>query len=67
DRLGHAVNVRIIDDTSTGLRTAAALEEQKARESMSEAEKAINDDPTIRELKEQMGALLVEDSIQPIQ
>ncbi len=67
DRLGHDINVRIIDDTSAGLRTAAALEEQKARESMSEAEKAINDDPTIRELKEQMGALLVEDSIQPIQ
>jgi len=67
DRLGHAVNVRIIDDTSAGLRTAAALEEQKARESMSEAEKAINDDPTVRELKEQMGALLVEESIQPIQ
>jgi hypothetical protein len=34
---------------------------------MSEAEKAINDDPTIKSLKEQMGAKLVEDSIQPLQ
>ena len=32
---------------------------------MSEAEKAINDDPTVKALKEQMGAQMVEDSIQP--
>jgi DNA polymerase-3 subunit gamma/tau len=66
-RLGHPVNVRIIDNESTKLETAAALEAQKVRNSMSEAERAINDDPTVRELKEQMGAKLVEDSIQPIQ
>ncbi len=66
-RLGHRVNVRIIDNESTKLETAAALEAQKVRNSMSEAERAINDDPTVRELKEQMGAKLVEDSIQPIQ
>lgn len=66
-RVGHAVHVRIVDDQSRELQTAAALDEQKVRETMSEAEKAINDDPTVRELKEQMGARLVEDSIQPIQ
>jgi DNA polymerase-3 subunit gamma/tau len=66
-RLGHTVNVRIIDNESTELQTAAALEAQKVRASMSDAERAINDDPTVRELKEQMGAKLVEDSIQPIQ
>jgi hypothetical protein len=67
DQLGHQVNVRIIDEESTEIRTAAAIEEQKVRESMSEAEKAINDDPTVKALKEQMGAQLVEDSIQPLQ
>ncbi|MBT8048616.1 MAG: DNA polymerase III subunit gamma/tau [Xanthomonadales bacterium] len=67
DRIGHAVNVRIVDDKARELKTAAALEERKVRQSMSEAEKAINDDPTVKELKEQMGAQLVEDSIQPIQ
>ena len=66
-RVGHEVHVRIVDDPSRKLQTAAALDERKVRESMSEAEKAINDDPTVRELKEQMGARLVEDSIQPIQ
>ena len=34
---------------------------------MTEAEKAINDDPTVQALKEQMGAKVVEDSIQPLQ
>jgi len=67
DQLGHQVNVRIVDEESTEIRTAAAIEEQKVRESMSEAEKAINDDPTVKALKEQMGAQLVEDSIQPLQ
>ncbi len=67
DQLGHQVNVRIVDEESTGMRTAATIEQQKVRESMSEAEKAINDDPTVKSLKEQMGAKLVEDSIQPLQ
>jgi len=67
DQLGHPVNVRIVDEESTEMRTAATIEEQKVRQSMSEAEKAINDDPTVKALKEQMGAKLVEDSIQPLQ
>ena len=67
DQLGHPVNVRIVDEESTEMRTAAAIEEQKVRERMSEAEKAINDDPTVKALKEQMGAQMVEDSIQPLQ
>ena len=67
DQLGHQVNVRIVDEESTETRTAATIEEQKVRECMSEAEKAINDDPTVKALKEQMGAQLVEDSIQPLQ
>ena len=65
--MGHPVNIRILDEEGGELQTAAALEEQKFRQSMSEAEKAINDDPTVQSLKEQMGARLVEDSIQPLQ
>ena len=67
DQMGHRVSIRIIDQENSELQTAAALEEQRVRDSMSEAEKAINDDPTVKSLKEQMGALLVEDSIQPLQ
>ena len=67
EQLGHTVNVRILDEEQSELQTAAAMEERKVRESMSEAEKAINDDPTVKALKEQMGARVVEDSIQPLQ
>jgi len=67
ERVGHPVNIRLVDEGRTELHTAAALEEQKVRDHMSEAEKAINDDPTVKSLKEQMGAKLVEDSIQPLQ
>ena len=34
---------------------------------MSEAEKAIQDDPTVRELKDTMDARVIDDSVQPIQ
>lgn len=67
DRVGHPVNVRLIDEKKSELRTAAALEDQKMRDHMSEAEKSINDDPTVKSLKEQLGAKVVEDSIQPLQ
>jgi hypothetical protein len=67
EHMGHEVIVRIVDDESAKLRTVAAIEDQKVRDSMSEAEKAIADDPSVKALKEQMGAKLVEDSIQPLQ
>jgi DNA polymerase-3 subunit gamma/tau len=67
EQVGHTVNVRLVDEKNPALQTAAVLEQKKVRDSMSEAEKAINDDPTIKSLKEQMGAKLVEDSIQPLQ
>ncbi|MDX1381692.1 MAG: DNA polymerase III subunit gamma/tau C-terminal domain-containing protein, partial [Xanthomonadales bacterium] len=67
DRMGHPVSVRIFDQDGGELRTAAALEQQQVSRSRSEAERAIRDDPTVRALQEQMGARLVEDSIQPLQ
>jgi DNA polymerase-3 subunit gamma/tau len=66
-KVGHPVAIKLIDGDNSELITAAALDEHKNLQSMSEAEKAINDDPTIKALKEKLGAHIVEDSIQPIQ
>jgi len=67
DRMGHPVSIRILDQEGEDLLTAAALEKQQLHRNRSEAEKAIRDDPTVRALQEQMGAQLIEDSIQPLQ
>jgi DNA polymerase-3 subunit gamma/tau len=67
DCTGHPVSVRILDQEGGVLQTAAALEQQQLSHARSEAEKAIRDDPTVRTLQEQMGAQLVEGSIQPLQ
>jgi DNA polymerase-3 subunit gamma/tau len=67
DRMGHPVSVRIIENKDSEPLTAAALEQQQLHRNRSEAEKAIRDDPTVRALEEQMGAQLVDDSIQPLQ
>ena len=66
-RVGHPVRIRLVDESGSELQTAASLEEQRMRRNMSEAERAITDDPTVRELQDQMGAVIVEDSIQPLQ
>jgi len=67
DCMGHPVRVRIVDQEDSELLTAAALERQQISHNRSEAEKAIQDDPTVRALQEQMGAQLLDDSIQPLQ
>jgi len=59
--------VRIIDEEDSDLLTAAALEQQRVHRNRSEAEKAIRDDPTVRALQDEMGAKLLDDSIQPLQ
>jgi DNA polymerase-3 subunit gamma/tau len=66
-KVGHPVAIKLIDGDNSELITAAALDEHENLQSMSEAEKAINDDPTIKALKDELGAHIVEDSIQPIQ
>jgi len=66
-KVGHPVVIKLIDGDNSELITAAALDEHRTIQSMSEAEKAINDDPAIKALKEELGAHIVEDSIQPIQ
>jgi len=67
DRMGHPVSVRIVDQESNDLLTAAALEQQRLHRNRSDAEKSIREDPTVRALQEQMGARLLDDSIQPLQ
>jgi DNA polymerase-3 subunit gamma/tau len=47
--------------------TAAALSEQAEVRRMSEAERAIANDPTVKSLKERFAARVVDDSIQPLQ
>jgi DNA polymerase-3 subunit gamma/tau len=66
-KVGHTVAIKLVDGDGTELITAAALDKQKSLQNMSEAEKSINDDPTVKALKEQLGARVVEDSIQPLQ
>jgi len=66
-KVGHPVAIKLTDGDGEELITAAVLDEHKNLQNMSEAEKAINDDPTVKALKEQLGARIVEDSIQPLQ
>ncbi len=67
EQLGHTVMVRLIDSEEVSLPTAAKLEEQQLHTRMSDAERAITEDPTIQSLKDQFGARILEDSIQPLQ
>jgi len=66
-KMGHPVRVKLLDSENRDIVSVAALDEQKAIRTMSEAEKAIEEDPTVKALKEQLGARIVEDSIQPLQ
>ena len=66
-KIGHTVAIKLIDSDRTEPITAAALDKHKNLQNMSEAERAINDDPTVKALKEQLGARIVEDSIQSLQ
>ncbi len=66
-KVGHTVAVNLINSDTTELITAAERDRHQNLQNMNEAEKAINDDPTVKALKEQLGAHIVEDSIQPLQ
>jgi len=49
------------------LPTQARQEEQQLKLKMTDAERSIQDDPTVQSLKQEFGARLVEDSVQPLQ
>jgi DNA polymerase-3 subunit gamma/tau len=66
DRLGHAVMLDL-HTASKPLQSVAAAADAAKVTRMSEAERAINDDPTVKQIREKFGAKIVPDSIQPIQ
>ncbi len=65
-QLGHDVNLAL-HAASEAVATPAVIGENASRQRMNEAELAIEQDPTVRSLKECLGAEIVEDSIQPLQ
>lgn len=67
EQLGHAVSVCLVDSDELPLKTAASLEEQHLRIKMTDAEIAIDQDPTVRALREEMGATVIHETIQPLQ
>lgn len=67
EQLGTAVMIRLVDGDATPLNTVAGIQEQQLLVKKSDAQKAIDEDSTVRALKETMGARLIEDSIQPLQ
>jgi len=66
DRLGHTVMLDV-HSASEPVKSVAAATERAEINRMSEAERSIDEDSTVREIKEKFGATLVPDSIQPIQ
>lgn len=65
-QLGHPVSLAL-HTASEPVPTPAVLGEQATLEKLSDAERAIEQDPTVQALKERFGARLIEDSVQPLQ
>lgn len=67
EQIGHAVHISLNDSQENEHLTAAGLSAKSRREQLSDAERSIEDDPTVQGLKEKLGATIVEDSIKPLQ
>lgn len=67
DELGFDVELRVSDSKEGVLHTLAAIEQSRMRTQLTEAERSIDEDPTVRALKKNFGARIIEDSIQPVQ
>jgi DNA polymerase-3 subunit gamma/tau len=65
-RLGHAV-VLNVHTASEPVKSVAAAMERAENNRISEAERAIEEDTTIQEIKEKFDAKIIPDSIQPLQ
>jgi len=65
-RLGHAVMLDL-HTASDPVESVAAAVERTEINRMSEAERAIDEDSTVQEIKQKFGAKIVPDSIQPLQ
>lgn len=66
-QLGQAVQISLTDGSAEDLLTAAGLAEKSQLRKQSDAERAIEEDPAIKALKETFDASIVEDSIQALQ
>ncbi len=66
DRLGHAVMLDL-HTASEPLQSVAAAAAAAEVNRISEAERAISEDPTVKQIREKFGAKIVPDSIQPLQ
>ncbi|HET6564475.1 MAG TPA: DNA polymerase III subunit gamma/tau [Xanthomonadales bacterium] len=67
DALGTNIELRVFDSVDGVLQTVAAIEQSRRRTQLTEAERSIDEDPTILALKKNLGAQIIEDSIQPVQ
>ncbi len=65
-QLGQPVQVAL-NPVKTAVTTPAAADEQTQIRQIGDAERAIEEDPTIQSLKERFGARILNDSIQPLQ
>lgn len=65
--LGSEIRMQLSDSVEGLLHTAAAVEQSRRRTQLTEAERSIGEDPTVTALKKNLGAKIIEDSIQPVQ
>ena len=65
-QLGQPVHLAV-HTASEPVSTPAAISEQTSHLKMSEAERSIEEDPTVQSLKERFDAQIIPDSIQPLQ
>ncbi len=65
--LGNEIRLQVSDSLEGILHTAAAIEQSHRRTQLTEAERSIGEDPTVCALKKNLGAQIIEDSIQPVQ
>jgi len=65
-RLGHSVKLDL-HKASEPVKSVAAAEQRAEVNRMSEAERAIDEDSTVQDIKKKFGARVVPDSIQPLQ
>ena len=66
DRLGHAVKLDL-HTASKPLQSVATAAAAVTMNRLSEAERAISEDPTVKQIREKFGAKIVPDSVQPLQ
>jgi len=67
EKQGEDIRLQLSDSEQGGLTTVAAIEQSRLRTQLSEAERSIDEDPTVCALKKNLGARIIEDSIQPVQ